>query len=260
MDETEHPHRVSPGAHSRRRPSPRAARRASHSPGPPRNERSQLDDRNRACRVTHSERSRQRGRLGDRGHERPQRAARELDRSNRLGRSRTEPAPRIQPSPRAPWVRSGCSRGSPASPAGLSPHELCPARPLARPPDAGAPRRVRGRGAAENPASRFEPLHYEANAEALEHEWMCSEAPSGGEPRADRNPRRESDLSGLRTRTFRRRVENHPADEPEPGHRLRGQRQPLPRLRARLRLLLCEADARVPGLLGRARFRDRRSS
>ena len=45
-------------------------------------------------------------------------------------------------------------------------------------------------------------------------------------------------------------------DQRQPGHPVLGQPEPVSRLRARLHLLLCAADARVPRPVGRPRLRD----
>ena len=56
-------------------------------------------------------------------------------------------------------------------------------------------------------------------------------------------------------RVHRRRNTRDRRAQPEPGHRLRRLGEPVPRVRARLRLLLRQADARIPGILVGARLR-----
>ena len=90
----------------------------------------------------------------------------------------------------------------------------------------------RGRGAAGNPPNRFEKLHYEPDPDAPAEEGV---------------PRTELYRDATRSILSKN-------DSPDVGFDV--QRQPVPRLRARLHLLLRAPDARVPRLLGRARLRD----
>ena len=98
---------------------------------------------------------------------------------------------------------------------------------------------IHGRGASWSPANRFEKLHVDLTRH------RCR--------RSDRGDRR---TAAARDTIFSRRHQNDHRSQQQPGCRLRNEHQSISRMRARMHLLLCAADARVSRLLGGARFRE----
>ena len=100
-------------------------------------------------------------------------------------------------------------------------------------PDPNTP--IKGRGASWNPQNRFERIEYVHDEDAHERRRAVAAAAHDFSARSDAH---------------------HPRAQRQPRRRLRHQHQSLPRLRARLHLLLRAPVARIPRLLRRPRLRD----